>query len=324
MLIYIFLIEKVNVVWNGLRGCPQKRLHSKVYLCCIALFAVYVGVAAVVIVGRIAYFQKDGTCVIGLKARLALVAHIRPSAVRTTAVRSVRTAAIALTTSCINILVLTLEHGQQLGWVCLASCGTDVVINAVVLCWATAVSQPKPSTLTTSGTCRKAKSSAFTFLPPAGHTGPLTTTGAESSLPPSSTEAYDDPRLWRRAPTHTPLPAHTTLDLRQALSLSTPRRTHPPENRSAVVREGGPGARGGVVVMREMEVGADAEGGGVRRTPSGMRVGLRRPWGAHVEFFVSHPVRVRLHLSCVVVSITQLAFDDDPLSEIEQQQRSTH
>ena len=33
---------------------------------------------------------------------------------------------IALITSCINILVLTLMHGRQLGWVCLGSCSTDV------------------------------------------------------------------------------------------------------------------------------------------------------------------------------------------------------
>lgn len=32
----------------------------------------------------------------------------------------------ALTTSCINIIVLTLLHGKELGWVCLASCGSDV------------------------------------------------------------------------------------------------------------------------------------------------------------------------------------------------------
>ena len=45
---------------------------------------------------------------------------------RRLAVRTIWAALVALTTSCVNILVLTLMHGRQLGWVCLASCGTDV------------------------------------------------------------------------------------------------------------------------------------------------------------------------------------------------------
>jgi hypothetical protein len=46
--------------------------------------------------------------------------------VKRLAVRTLWSALIALTTSCVNILVLTLMHGRQLGWVCLGSCGSDV------------------------------------------------------------------------------------------------------------------------------------------------------------------------------------------------------
>ena len=42
------------------------------------------------------------------------------------AVRTLWSALIGLTTSCVNILVLTLMHGRQLGWVYLVSCGVDV------------------------------------------------------------------------------------------------------------------------------------------------------------------------------------------------------
>ncbi|KAG8812160.1 hypothetical protein FRC18_003068, partial [Serendipita sp. 400] len=42
-------------------------------------------------------------------------------------------AAVALGTSVVNILILTLLHGRQLGWVCLASCGFDVTVNALVI-----------------------------------------------------------------------------------------------------------------------------------------------------------------------------------------------
>jgi hypothetical protein len=43
----------------------------------------------------------------------------------------------ALTISATNLTILAIMHGQELGWVCLASCSTDVVVNAVVLFWLT-------------------------------------------------------------------------------------------------------------------------------------------------------------------------------------------
>lgn len=52
---------------------------------------------------------------------------------RALAKRTCFAAAIALGTSVVNILVLTLLHGRQLGWVCLASCGLDVTINAIAI-----------------------------------------------------------------------------------------------------------------------------------------------------------------------------------------------
>jgi hypothetical protein len=71
-------------------------------------------------------------------------------------------AAVALTTSTANVLVLTLQHGKELGWVCLGSCGADVrrlfnlpftltdaglcifqvLCNAVALFWVTQRSGP--------------------------------------------------------------------------------------------------------------------------------------------------------------------------------------
>ncbi|KIM21823.1 hypothetical protein M408DRAFT_300900 [Serendipita vermifera MAFF 305830] len=45
---------------------------------------------------------------------------------RALAVRTCWAAGVALATSVVNIAILTSLHGQQLGWVCLASCGFDV------------------------------------------------------------------------------------------------------------------------------------------------------------------------------------------------------
>ncbi|KAI0645571.1 hypothetical protein C8Q79DRAFT_910990 [Trametes meyenii] len=156
-LIYLFLVEKVYVVWGG--ATKKKRLRSPVFLICLIVVGVYVGVAIFLVLGRISYFREDGSCVIGLTrpASLTLLIYdlfvnvfltslfvwpllnrqINSRRLRRVAIRTLWAAAVALTTSCVNILVLTIMHGQQLAWVCLASCGTDVVINAAVLCWVT-------------------------------------------------------------------------------------------------------------------------------------------------------------------------------------------
>jgi hypothetical protein len=66
-------------------------------------------------------------------------------------------AAVALGTSVVNILILTLLHGRQLGWVCLASCGFDVTVNAMVIfsisrkSQATGISRPQ-TTIKEQGT----------------------------------------------------------------------------------------------------------------------------------------------------------------------------
>ncbi|KAL1942121.1 hypothetical protein VTO73DRAFT_6651 [Trametes versicolor] len=157
ILIYLFLVEKVYVVWGG--AARKRRLQSPVYLVCMGVVALYVGVAIFLILGRISYFRDDGSCVIGLTRPASLTLLIYDLFVnvfltslfvwplfnqrfniprlRRVALRTLWAAAVALTTSCINILILTIMHGKQLGWVCLASCGSDVVINAVVLSWVT-------------------------------------------------------------------------------------------------------------------------------------------------------------------------------------------
>ncbi|TFK81989.1 hypothetical protein K466DRAFT_666784 [Polyporus arcularius HHB13444] len=173
ILIYLFLAEKVLVVWNPFK----RRFQSKVYLGCLAALLIYLGVVIYMILGRIALFRDDGACVIGLtrSASLALLIYdlcinvlltslfvwpllkrdFATNALRAVAIRTLWAAGVALTTSCINILVLTIMHGRELAWVCLASCGTDVVINALVLCWVTSGqhdrgSQPRDSHVHTS------------------------------------------------------------------------------------------------------------------------------------------------------------------------------
>ncbi|KAF7300033.1 hypothetical protein MKEN_01326000 [Mycena kentingensis (nom. inval.)] len=150
--IYAFLTEKVYIVWDTSRP----RLRSPVYLVCMATVGLYTVIVIAMVIGRIAHFRpRDGACVIGLKptASLPLLVYdlfinvlltslflfplFRNSAaarsdsssaarLRKVAVRTLVAAVAGLTTSTVNIAVLTLMHGTQLGWVCLASCGTDV------------------------------------------------------------------------------------------------------------------------------------------------------------------------------------------------------
>ncbi|KEP47045.1 putative transmembrane protein, partial [Rhizoctonia solani 123E] len=112
----------------------------------------------ILIVGRIAFFRPDMTCIIGLKpfSSLALLSYdlftnvflnamflwplLRSKFInlqlRVVAKRTLVAAGAALATSITNVAILTvLKH--ELGWVCLASCATDVTLNALVIFWLT-------------------------------------------------------------------------------------------------------------------------------------------------------------------------------------------
>ncbi|PSR70797.1 hypothetical protein PHLCEN_2v13319 [Hermanssonia centrifuga] len=56
-----------------------------------------------------------------------LRAHFHNSDLKHIARRSVIAASIALSTSCVNITVLAVMHGVELGWVCLACWEADVM-----------------------------------------------------------------------------------------------------------------------------------------------------------------------------------------------------
>ncbi|KAG8832526.1 hypothetical protein FRC17_001183 [Serendipita sp. 399] len=70
---------------------------------------------------------------------------------RSLAKRTCLAASFALGTSVVNILILTLLHGKQLGWVCLASCGFDVTVNALVIYFITAPTHHSGSTSSKQG-----------------------------------------------------------------------------------------------------------------------------------------------------------------------------
>ncbi|KAG8999035.1 hypothetical protein FRB94_006455 [Tulasnella sp. JGI-2019a] len=160
LLIYLFLIEKVYIVWAPYgSGKATARLKTPVFIACMCMLAPLFLILGVLIWGRIAVLRSDDqVCVIGLRraASLSLLCYDLFMTVvltslfvwplftgkvgirlRKVASRTLIASLVALTTSCINVVVLTLLHGKELGWVCLGSCGTDVTINAIAIYWVT-------------------------------------------------------------------------------------------------------------------------------------------------------------------------------------------
>ncbi|KAF8216579.1 hypothetical protein K438DRAFT_1703578, partial [Mycena galopus ATCC 62051] len=154
-LIYSFLIEKVHVVWD----VGEKRFKSPVYIICVVTVSLYAAVIALLFFGKSSFLLRE----IGLKAMASipllsydlyinvlltglflwplLRSNLSTPRLRKVAIRTLLSSGVALTTSTVNIVVLTVLKGHELGWVCLASCGTDVIVNAFALFWVTGASR---------------------------------------------------------------------------------------------------------------------------------------------------------------------------------------
>ncbi|KAK0469568.1 uncharacterized protein EV420DRAFT_42586 [Desarmillaria tabescens] len=166
LLVYCFLIEKVHVVWSPSGGA--RRLQSKVYILCAITVGLYTVAIAVMIIGRVTFLREhDQVCIIGLKpfSSIFLLAYdlyitvflttlflwpiLRSSVanprIKMVAIRTLIAAVVALATSIVNMAALTSFRGHELGWVCLCSCGADVIFNAVALFWVTSGSLSKIS-----------------------------------------------------------------------------------------------------------------------------------------------------------------------------------
>ncbi|KAG8786645.1 hypothetical protein FRC15_010985 [Serendipita sp. 397] len=155
LLTYLFLLEKVYIVW------PNKgtRWSSKAYRVGFVALLGFVVVLIVMVIGRIAYIREDRQCVIGLQRGSSLTmliidllvnvlltglflwplwsSNMLSPNLRRVATRTLIASGAALGISATNITILTIMHGRELGWICLASCSTDVVVNALVLFWLT-------------------------------------------------------------------------------------------------------------------------------------------------------------------------------------------
>ncbi|KAG9091342.1 hypothetical protein FRC06_000606 [Ceratobasidium sp. 370] len=152
-LIYLCLIERVHAVWSD--GMP--RWKSPIYRFCFALLLPLGIIAGVMIFQRTA-FVYNGYCILGISRFSSLLlltydfcinifltvmfvtpllrSNIRSAWLRAIALRTTIAACIALVSSGANVIILYVLDGKEMIWVCLGSCGVDVVVNAVVLFWA--------------------------------------------------------------------------------------------------------------------------------------------------------------------------------------------
>ncbi|KAJ4470379.1 hypothetical protein C8J55DRAFT_522723 [Lentinula edodes] len=150
ILIYAFLSEKVYIVWTG--GNQVSRYKTKVYRLCAFVLLGYIVIGILMILGRDSSVRGDGVCIIGLKAfaTIPLIAYdlslnifltamfmcplwvlhpISPK-LRSVAKRTLYGATISLISSAVNITIMLLLSGNELGWVCITSCVCDVLVNS--------------------------------------------------------------------------------------------------------------------------------------------------------------------------------------------------
>ncbi|GAA5879099.1 hypothetical protein JCM1840_004526 [Sporobolomyces johnsonii] len=154
MIIYLFLSEKLYAVYAYTAHGRVPRWQSTQYRVALLLMAGWLGVTGVMIAGRVTEIrQNDNACVIGLRiwstvpmltmdtliniylttAFVIPICHSKFANARRLAAQSMVAAVAALLTSVTNVAVLTAQHGHQLSWVCLGSCGLDVTINAIII-----------------------------------------------------------------------------------------------------------------------------------------------------------------------------------------------
>ncbi|KAJ3912193.1 hypothetical protein F5877DRAFT_85079 [Lentinula edodes] len=150
ILIYAFLSEKVYIVWTG--GNQVSRYKTKVYRLCAFVLLGYIVIGILMILGRDSSVRGDGVCVIGLKAFATIpliaydlslnifltamfmcplwVLHPISPRLRSVAKRTLYGATISLISSAVNITIMLLLSGNELGWVCITSCVCDVLVNS--------------------------------------------------------------------------------------------------------------------------------------------------------------------------------------------------
>ncbi|KAI0339829.1 hypothetical protein BDW22DRAFT_1335278, partial [Trametopsis cervina] len=144
--IYVFLAEKVHVVWAPSTGRP--RHASPVYLTCMALVAIYIVIISNLLVMSRSGLNNKAQCIVGMQTAgtymllgvdifisVTLTSlfiwplwrhNFRSPLLRRVTARSMTATLITLPTSCVNMGVLAWHHSEELGWAFVISWEADV------------------------------------------------------------------------------------------------------------------------------------------------------------------------------------------------------
>ncbi|GAA5911354.1 hypothetical protein JCM6882_002354 [Rhodosporidiobolus microsporus] len=248
--LYVLLLEKLHIVHCHSAMGKVPRYKSWWYRGGFFLLLAWVGVAIAMIIGRIALIrQKDGMCIIGVRF-YATVPMLTVDAITNIyltcgfiipiwksafpkAQRLARVSAIAavaaLVTSFGNILILTLQHGHQLSFVCLGACGLDVMFNSIIVYFVTTANRQRDEATTTAGSnmgepiSLKGRTSRNASLFPGSTANPFHPTASSATHGVGVTiveevrveEDHDMPMPPMRRPSQRPLVAPMTISFKE-------------------------------------------------------------------------------------------------------------
>ncbi|KAK4051121.1 hypothetical protein OIO90_004862 [Microbotryomycetes sp. JL221] len=158
VLLFWFYTERIFLVYShpvtGSTDHSPSRVRSVWYVGSTLLMATWSCAGMTMLLGRISYRDIGGTCFIGLKfyagvtvvilqatcntyCLIAFLIALSCSWLQGEARKMARNSAIAvsvaLVTTGLNIGGLVIEHKGLASWICVVCCGSDVVINALVL-----------------------------------------------------------------------------------------------------------------------------------------------------------------------------------------------
>jgi len=202
--IYLFLAERVRIVWHS----HAKRSQSRIYIICLSVgLIIYTGLLVLSLVdGEMSTFE-GGVCKIGVKTTSTITVlsfeifidifltalfvwpllrmDSQQSLVRRLGIRSIWATSVGMASLCVNLTILIVSRGSEIGWVCLGWCSADIVVNAVVLFLVTDPLSDEPGS---SGPCTTPRFASFPLTKNEGElTGIFTTPSA-----PTSGSAMDD------------------------------------------------------------------------------------------------------------------------------------
>ncbi|KAJ3780325.1 hypothetical protein GGU10DRAFT_152964 [Lentinula aff. detonsa] len=111
------------------------------------------------------------------------ISHPMSPRLRSIAKRTLYGASTSLISSMINIAILFLLGGNELGWICLSSCVTDVTINSLALFWLSSSSSLSGDVVQDRFSLPTMDMSALTFVR-IDSTRPTAITSAQDTLQP--------------------------------------------------------------------------------------------------------------------------------------------